>query len=230
MSSWWLAVKEFQLNSNASSMDKSVIGNTHVGGNFPTLIRLRAICKKWGKLTRWRIEEDQSPMISRGYWTTTGMMKGTGFDYPMVLVCKLFDSSHRKPYSVDQVIGQAFEGQPDCIDAVVFSGGLLYCLFRNNGALAAFSVANRDWSLVTQILAGYPREGLTCSNVTDRFLFAYLDGHTLSGLDNGQCRLFSFSQSRRAWVAETSFLANQALFLDRTSSFSASGETTNKVY
>ncbi|KAE9456113.1 hypothetical protein C3L33_11986, partial [Rhododendron williamsianum] len=243
-------------------------------------------------------------MISRGYWTTTGMATGTGLMIPWCWVCKLFDSSHSKPYSVDQVIGQdirtflapdilaskhgwlilcwnkpsstkfvmsyflfspltkqiitlpdldhsfsslvdqsyrrthivtfstsnpcspdrgffvvldyhpgailistchardmswttqAFEAQPAPVEAVVFAGGFLYCLFCDNGALAAFSVANRDWSLVT-----------TSSN--------------LGGLSSG-----------RAWVAKTSFLANQALFLDRTSSFSvsASGETSNKVY
>ncbi|KAI8558601.1 hypothetical protein RHMOL_Rhmol04G0108300 [Rhododendron molle] len=54
----------------------------------------------------WRIERGQSPMISRGYWTTTGMTDGYRLDDPLLLVCKLFDSSHRKPYSVDQVIGQ----------------------------------------------------------------------------------------------------------------------------
>lgn len=101
---------------------------------------------------------------------------------------------------------QAFEAQPAPVEPVVFAGGFLYCLFCDNGALAAFSVANRDWSLVTTSsnLGGLSSGRSHLFERDGQLLVAYLDSHTLTGLDNGQCRLFSFSQSRRAWISETS--------------------------
>ncbi|KAG5551560.1 hypothetical protein RHGRI_009833 [Rhododendron griersonianum] len=127
---------------------------------------------------------------------------------------------------------QAFEGHPYRIQGLVFAGGFLYCVFVN-GALAAFSVADREWSLLStnSNLRSLPGSChlFVCNG---QLLLANLNNPILRGDDNGQCRLFRFSRSRRDWVPETSCLGNQALFLGRTSSFcvSASGETTNKVY
>ncbi|KAI8558067.1 hypothetical protein RHMOL_Rhmol04G0059600 [Rhododendron molle] len=127
---------------------------------------------------------------------------------------------------------QAFEGHPYRIRGLVFAGGFLYCVFVN-GALAAFSVADREWSLLStnSNLRSFPGSYhlFVCNG---QLLFANLNNPILRGDNNGQCRLFRFSSSRRDWVPETSCLGNQALFLGHTSSFcvSASGETTNKVY
>ncbi|XP_058210422.1 uncharacterized protein LOC131322884 [Rhododendron vialii] len=129
---------------------------------------------------------------------------------------------------------QAFEGQPYCLQGVVFVRRFLCCLFDGHGALAAFNVAKRKWILVTtnsnlRLLPG----SYHLFECKGQLFFAnlYVDP-ILSDDYRGQCRLFRLSHSRRAWVTETSCLGNQALFLGRTSSFciSASGETTNKVY
>ncbi|KAG5551896.1 hypothetical protein RHGRI_010118 [Rhododendron griersonianum] len=167
-------------------------------------IRLRAVCRNWGKLLPpiHGVENRTRPISDDLPWLLDYHWNDDGYRLDDPLVLGL--------QAVRLITQQA--------------------LFRGS----TFSVANRDWSLVTTSsnLGGLSSGRSHLFERDGQLFFAYLDGHTLTGLDNGECRLFSFSQSRRAWVAKTSFLANQALFLDRTSSFSvsASGETSNKVY
>ncbi|KAL4652347.1 hypothetical protein ACJW31_01G197600 [Castanea mollissima] len=114
-----------------------------------------------------------------------------------------------------------FAGPKRAVEDVVYSNGIFYCVFTG-GALGAFCVAHRYWSMLTDV------------NLVPGILF---DTRAHMVESNGQLwlvyrsssmcfRVFNFDWSEKTWD-ETYSLGCQAFFLGCTSfSVSAEGETS----
>ncbi|XWS58585.1 hypothetical protein CRYUN_Cryun08bG0046900 [Craigia yunnanensis] len=113
----------------------------------------------------------------------------------------------------------AVDGFKKAVEDVVYSNGSFYCVFVG-GALGAFYVAGRDWSVLTDM------EPFTGIQFWSRSQLVESNGELFLVCRNRNFHVFRFDWSEMGWI-KIQKLGNQALFLGCTSfAVAAEGKTS----